>query len=139
MDITFHLNNLNLQLQGKDTVLPLTINKVSAFSRKLALFREQLLKKDFINFPTFGNSLINKDFDLENIIGVIDALIKNFSKRFDSDTMNVFRLEMVRPGPRALRAETGRTGFNDFLFKIPLCIVRWPLGSNKGIMYVCNL
>ena len=52
MDITFHLNNLNLQLQGKDTLLPLTINKVSAFSRKLALFREQLLKKDFINFPT---------------------------------------------------------------------------------------
>ena len=92
VDITFHLNNLNLQLQGKDTLLPLTINKVSAFSRKLALFREQLLKKDFINFPTFGNSLINKDFDLENIIRVIDALIKNFSKRFDSDTMNVFRL-----------------------------------------------
>ena len=71
-------------------MLPLTINEVSAFSRKLALFREQLLKKDIINFPTFGNSLINKDFDLE-----IDALIKNFSKRFDSDTnytMNVFRL-----------------------------------------------
>ena len=38
------------------------------------------------------------------------------------------------PGPRALRAETGRNGFNDFLFKIPLWIVRWPLGSNKGIM-----
>ena len=43
---------------------------MSPFSRKLALFREQLLKKDFINFPTFGNSLINKDFDLEKIIGV---------------------------------------------------------------------
>ena len=43
------------------------------------------------------------------------------------------------PGPRALRAETGRNGFNDFLCKIPLCIMRWPLGSNKGIMYCCNL
>ena len=80
MDITFHLNNINLQLQEKDTLLPLTINKVSAFSRKLALFRELLLKKDFINFPTFGNSLINKDFHLENIIGVIDPLIKNFPR-----------------------------------------------------------
>ena len=37
-------------------------------------------------------------------------------------------------GPK--RAENGP---NDFLFKIPLCIVRWPLGSNKGIMYCCNL
>ena len=38
------------------------------------------------------------------------------------------------PGPRALRAETGRIGPNGFLFKIPLCIVRWPLGSKKGML-----
>ena len=49
------------------------------------------------------------------------------------------------PGPRALRAlralraETGQNGPNDFLFKISLCVLRWPLGSNKGIMYCCNL
>ena len=43
------------------------------------------------------------------------------------------------PGPRGLRAETGINEFNDFLYKIPLCIVRWPLCSNKGIMYCCNL
>ena len=40
------------------------------------------------------------------------------------------------PGPQAF---TGRNGSNDFLFKIPLFIVRWALGSNKGIMYCCNL
>ena len=43
------------------------------------------------------------------------------------------------PGPRTLQVEMSRNGPNDFLFKIPLCIVRWPLGSNKGIMYCCNL
>ena len=43
------------------------------------------------------------------------------------------------PGPRALRAETGRIGPNDFLFKIFLCIVRWPLGSKTEIIYCCNL
>ena len=119
VDITFHLNNLNLQLQGKDTLLPLTINKVSAFSRKLALFREQLLKKDFINFPTFGNSLINKDFDLENIIGVIDALIKNFSKRFDSDTMNVFRLSShFISHPNLFTLEDLQILSNHFLFSL---------------------
>ena len=40
------------------------------------------------------------------------------------------------PGPRALRAETG---LMIFLFKIPVCIVRWPLRSNNGIMYCYNL
>ena len=39
------------------------------------------------------------------------------------------------PGPRALRAETG---LMIFLFKSPLCIMRWPLGSNMGIT-VCNV
>ena len=36
-----------------------------------------------------------------------------------------------RSGPRAY---TGRNGPNDFLFKINLFIVRWALGSNKGII-----
>ena len=40
------------------------------------------------------------------------------------------------PGPRAF---TGQNWPNDFLFKIPLFIVRWALGSNKWIMYCCNL
>ena len=39
------------------------------------------------------------------------------------------------PGPRAF---TGRNGPNDFLFKIPLFIVRWALGRNKGIMNSCK-
>ena len=41
-----------------------------------------------------------------------------------------------RPCPRAY---TGRHGPNDYLFKIPLFIVRWAVGSNKGILYCCNL
>ena len=40
------------------------------------------------------------------------------------------------PGQRALRAETGLMNCNDFSFKSPLCIVRWPLGSNKGITFM---
>ena len=40
------------------------------------------------------------------------------------------------PGPRAF---TCRNGPNDFLFKIPMFIMLWALGSNKGIMYCCNL
>ena len=40
------------------------------------------------------------------------------------------------PGPLAF---TGRNGPNDFYFKIPLLIVRWALGSNKGIINCFNL
>ena len=43
------------------------------------------------------------------------------------------------PGPGLKIQARGPYGPNDFLFKIPLCIVRWPLGNNKGIMYCCNL
>ena len=44
------------------------------------------------------------------------------------------------PGPKIQAlGPYGPKRANDFLFKIPLCIVRWPLDSNKGIMYSCNL
>ena len=43
-------------------------------------------------------------------------------------------LKIQARGP--LRAETGLI---IFLFKIPLFIVRWALGSNKGIMNCYNL
>ena len=43
------------------------------------------------------------------------------------------------PENPGLRAFTGRNGPNDFLFKIPLFIVRWAMGSYKGIMNCYNL
>ena len=41
------------------------------------------------------------------------------------------------PGPRALRAKTGLMNSNDFLFKGPLCIVRWQLGSKLVTTELC--
>ena len=45
------------------------------------------------------------------------------------------------PGPRALRAETGRNGPNDFLFKIPLCAGRWVVTMELCIVVLvtCNV
>ena len=45
VDITSHLNYLNLKLQGKDQLFPCIVNDISAF-KKLKLFIFQLEKKD---------------------------------------------------------------------------------------------
>ena len=42
-------------------------------------------------------------------------------------------------GPGLKIQARGPYGPYDFSFKSPLCNVRWPLGSNKGIVYCCNL
>lgn len=51
VDITSHLNELNLKLQGKDNSVCDLMTAVRSFQRKLALFREDL-KEDCAHFPT---------------------------------------------------------------------------------------
>ena len=51
VDITSHLNNLNLKLQGKDQLFPSLVNDISAFKMKLKVFIAQLEKKDLSQLP----------------------------------------------------------------------------------------
>jgi hypothetical protein len=51
-DITSHLNELNLQLQGKSQLIFQFIAAVKAFKIKLRLFKTQLSKGDMCHFPT---------------------------------------------------------------------------------------
>ncbi|KAA8578215.1 hypothetical protein FQN60_005347 [Etheostoma spectabile] len=51
VDITSHLNELNLKLQGKDSSVCDLMTAVRSFQRKLALFREDL-QGDCAHFPT---------------------------------------------------------------------------------------
>jgi hypothetical protein len=47
MDFTYHLNDLNLKLQGEDChILDLYVN-VKAFRQKLVLFHKQISKNSF--------------------------------------------------------------------------------------------
>ncbi|XP_039632273.1 SCAN domain-containing protein 3-like [Polypterus senegalus] len=65
VDITSHLNELNLRLQGKNNVICELMTAVRSFQRKLEVFKEDL------------------QGDCEHFPAVQEQLIVNFSNRFD--------------------------------------------------------
>ena len=64
VDITRHLNNLNLKLQGKDQLFPSLVNDISAFKMKLKVFIAHLEKKDLSQLP----HLKEQSESVENIV-----------------------------------------------------------------------
>ena len=64
VDITSHLNNLNLKLQGKDQLFPSLVNDISALKMKLKVFIAQLEKKDLSQLPHFKE----QSESVENIV-----------------------------------------------------------------------
>lgn len=54
VDILSHMNELNVQLQGKDQFVHDMYTNVRAFKSKLILFSGQLSNKSFAHFPTIG-------------------------------------------------------------------------------------
>ena len=51
-DLTSHLNDLNVRLQGKDLLIPDMISSISAFEVKLRLWESQLREGDFTHFQS---------------------------------------------------------------------------------------
>ncbi|UYV78648.1 hypothetical protein LAZ67_16002269 [Cordylochernes scorpioides] len=52
VDITKHLSDLNLKLQGKDQIITNMCDQVNAFKCKLVLWEKQLKNEDLMHFPT---------------------------------------------------------------------------------------
>uniref|UniRef100_A0A9J8DFF8 SPIN-DOC-like zinc-finger domain-containing protein n=1 Tax=Cyprinus carpio carpio TaxID=630221 RepID=A0A9J8DFF8_CYPCA len=82
VDITLHLNELNLKLQGKDNSVCELMTAVRSFQRKLVLFREDLMA-DCAHFPTVKEQ-VQGERDVSSFVDFLDKLIVNFSMRFDS-------------------------------------------------------
>ena len=80
VDITSHLNQLNLKLQGKDHSACDLMTDVHAFQRKLKLFKEDLLA-DCTHYPAVKEQVRG---DKSWCVEFVDKLIANFGKRFDS-------------------------------------------------------
>ena len=84
VDITSHLNNLNLKLQGSDQLFPRLVNDISAFKMKLKVFIAQLENKDFSQLP----HLKEQSESAENIVNFakyiekIKLLQESFNNRF---------------------------------------------------------
>nr|XP_054593491.1 SCAN domain-containing protein 3-like [Nothobranchius furzeri] len=82
VDITSHLNELNLRLQGKDNSICELMTAVRAFQRKLEMFKEDL-QEDCVHFPAVQEQ-VQGQRDVSSFVVFIDKLIANFSNRFDS-------------------------------------------------------
>ena len=85
-DITGHLNELNLKLQGSDQLVTEMYSHILAFERKLDLWKSQIKVKNFIHFKCLDK--VNKqfesiDFDFESVANVIENLKIQFQQRFD--------------------------------------------------------
>ena len=52
VDMLYHLNRLNLNLQGKLKTLPDLVQSVFVFINKLKLFKAHIQKGDLTHFPT---------------------------------------------------------------------------------------
>ena len=57
VDMTQHLNDQNLKLQGKNQLVCQLANYISAFRTKLQWFWEQAALGNFVHFPTLQSQL----------------------------------------------------------------------------------
>lgn len=81
VDITSHLNELNLRLQGKDNSVCELMTAVRSFQRKLDVFKEDL-QGDCAHFPAVQEQ-VQGQRDVSSFVDFIDKLIVNFSNHFD--------------------------------------------------------
>ncbi|KAG2466409.1 SCND3 protein, partial [Polypterus senegalus] len=80
-DITSHLNDLNMKLQGKNSTVCDLMLAVRAFQRKLEVFKCDL-QQDLLHFPRLLDQTAGKHHH-HNYAEFLDKLIKNFQTRFE--------------------------------------------------------
>ncbi|UYV84568.1 EPM2AIP1, partial [Cordylochernes scorpioides] len=84
VDLTKHVNELNLRLQGENQHLPDLYTNIKSFRMKLILFQSQLRSKCFSHFKTceiFSHTTETK-FPIDFAIETLSALKINFDTRF---------------------------------------------------------
>jgi hypothetical protein len=96
-DITAHLNDLNIQLQGKDQLIFQMFAAVKSFKMKLKLFRNQLSKGDMCHFPSCAQRIPQrKHAELgEEYAKQIGLLIEEFDRRLTLSTEEEVQLKLI--------------------------------------------
>lgn len=80
VDMTTHMNNLNVQLQGKHKFVFEMFGQIKAFITKLQLWELQLQKQNYTHFPKFQAHKSNVTPDI--FLNTIKDLKEEFSSRF---------------------------------------------------------
>lgn len=87
VDMTGMLNELNLDLQGKDKTIVDMISAVTAFKQKLKLVSSQLQQNELRNFRNMMSELENQgkqcdQFDSARYTEQVQNLVSDFDRRF---------------------------------------------------------
>ncbi|KAG6926376.1 GTF2I repeat domain containing 2 [Chelydra serpentina] len=96
-DITAHLNDLNIQLQGKNQLIFQMCAAVKAFKMKLKLFRSQLSKGEMCHFPTCAQHIPpHKHVELgEKYAKNTNLLIEEFDRRLTLSKEDDVQLKLI--------------------------------------------
>ncbi|KAL1270810.1 hypothetical protein QQF64_029826 [Cirrhinus molitorella] len=94
VDITAHLNELNLKLQGPNNLISDLMAAVRSFQKKLEIFKVDL-QEECTHFPTVKEQ-IQEDRDKLLYTDFIDKLMRNFSQRFDGFTLGKHLLLLIQ-------------------------------------------
>lgn len=81
VDITTHLNVLNVQLQGKNKVITNMCDSIQSFTMKLKLWETQLVSNNLVHFPTL-KQVSTENNDGKKFISHILLLKDEFQCRF---------------------------------------------------------
>lgn len=123
-DVFHHLNQLNMELQGRDKTVSQLVEKLHAFQRKLTLFSADLRPGKMLHFPTLSKSA---QPITDVMTGFIDKLKTNFATRFDNFSIPTEVMRFVKDpfcvnveGEFALKAKELVTSLNEASLQLEL-------------------
>lgn len=98
-DIFNLINELNLSLQGRDSNILKTHDKIAAFKKKLSLWKARISTRILDMFPTLSdyicnNSSIDVDLIICDVGNHLDALSHHFDEYFTND--NIMNFDWIR-------------------------------------------
>lgn len=84
VDITSHLNDLNIKLQGKDQLVTNLFDHIRTFQTKLLLWENQISKGNTVHFPclTESASMVGANKNIKKYTEQIIVLKTEFQSRF---------------------------------------------------------
>ena len=97
IDITFHLNDLNIKLQGKGKLIFGLHAAVNAFKAKLRLYKSQLSKGMLTHFPICIKLILSES---HLAVGIkyaeqIELLVEEFNNRLTLSSKEKLQLKMI--------------------------------------------
>ena len=101
-DIFNKLNELNLSLQGRNSNILFSHDKIEAFKKKLNIWTTKVSKKNLDKFPTLhnylsNNSSINVDLIIVDVKQHLILLAEHFDEYFSKDVPdNIANFDWIR-------------------------------------------